>query len=132
MDKVRKTDEEWRRELTPEQYRVMRQKGTERPFTGEYDAETAEGTYRCAGCGEPLFSSDTKFDAGCGWPSFFDAEEGKVVTEEDTTHGMRRTEILCARCDSHLGHVFPDGPKPTGQRYCVNSASLKLDRREQG
>ncbi|CAN5723785.1 peptide-methionine (R)-S-oxide reductase MsrB [soil metagenome] len=129
MEKVRKTEEEWRRELTPEQYHVLREKATERPFTGEYDKETADGVYRCAACGEPLFSSDTKFDAGCGWPSFYDAiEEGKVATEEDATLGMRRTEILCAKCDSHLGHVFPDGPRPTGQRYCVNSASLKLDR----
>lgn len=128
MDKVRKSEEEWRRELTPEQYRILREKGTERPFTGEYNAEKRQGTYRCAACGEPLFSSDAKYDSGSGWPSFYAAmDDARVATEEDGSHGMRRTEIMCARCDSHLGHVFPDGPRPTGLRYCVNSASLRLD-----
>jgi peptide-methionine (R)-S-oxide reductase len=128
MEKVRKSDEEWRQELTPEQYRILREKGTEPAFTGEYNAEKREGTYRCAACGEPLFSSDAKYDSGSGWPSFYAAiEEEKVATEEDRSHGMRRTEIMCARCNSHLGHVFPDGPRPTGMRFCVNSASLRLD-----
>jgi peptide-methionine (R)-S-oxide reductase len=128
MDKVRKSEEEWRRELTPEQYRVLREKGTEPAFTGEYNAEKREGTYRCAACGEPLFSSAAKYDSGSGWPSFYAAiEDEKVETEEDRSHGMRRTEIMCARCNSHLGHVFPDGPRPTGMRFCVNSASLRLD-----
>jgi peptide-methionine (R)-S-oxide reductase len=128
MEKVRKSDEEWRKELTPEQYRILREKGTEPAFTGEYNAEKREGTYRCAACGEPLFSSDAKYDSGSGWPSFYAAiEEEKVATEEDRSHGMRRTEIMCARCNSHLGHVFPDGPRPTGMRFCVNSASLRLD-----
>jgi peptide-methionine (R)-S-oxide reductase len=128
MDKVRKSEEEWRRELTPDQYRILREKGTEPAFTGEYNAEKREGTYRCAACGEPLFSSAAKYDSGSGWPSFYAAiEDEKVETEEDRSHGMRRTEIMCARCNSHLGHVFPDGPRPTGMRFCVNSASLRLD-----
>jgi peptide-methionine (R)-S-oxide reductase len=125
---MKKSDEEWRRELTPEQYRIMREKGTEAPFTGEYLNEKTAGVYRCAACGTPLFSSDTKYDSGSGWPSFYSpVDDANVHTEDDSTHGMRRTEILCATCDAHLGHVFPDGPRPTGLRYCVNSASLQLD-----
>jgi peptide-methionine (R)-S-oxide reductase len=128
MEKVRKSEEEWQRELSAEQYRVLREKGTERPFTGEYNGEKRKGIYRCGACGEPLFSSDAKYDSGSGWPSFYaPIDEEKVATDEDGSHGMRRTEILCAKCDSHLGHVFPDGPRPTGLRYCVNSLSLKLD-----
>jgi len=130
-DKVVKTDEEWRRLLTPEQYRIMRQKGTERAFTGEYWNTKTKGVYRCAGCGQELFESDTKFGSGCGWPSFWaPAGEKTVRTESDTSLGMVRTEILCSRCDAHLGHVFEDGPKPTGLRYCVNSAALKLVKEE--
>ena len=128
--KVTKTDEEWRRELSPEEYEVMRRKGTERPFTGEYNAEKSPGVYRCKGCGRELFRSDTKFDSGTGWPSFYEpASEDAVATEEDRSHLMTRTEVLCATCDAHLGHVFDDGPEPTGQRYCINSVSLDLDRR---
>lgn len=128
-EKIRKSEEEWARELTPEQYRIVRQKGTERPFTGEYVEEHADGTYRCVACGEALFTSDTKYDSGSGWPSFHSPVAPDAVEEhEDRTHGMRRTEITCSRCGAHLGHVFPDGPRPTGLRYCVNSASLKLER----
>lgn len=131
MEKIKKTEEEWRKELTPEQYHVLREKGTERPFTGEYADSKTEGVYRCAACGEELFTSDTKYDSGCGWPSFYQpANKDVVETHDDTSFGMRRTEVVCARCESHLGHVFPDGPRPTGMRFCINSASLKLDPKE--
>ncbi len=128
-ENVRKSDEEWRRELTPEQYRVLREKATERPFTGEYLRNEQEGMYRCAACGAPLFRSETKFDAGCGWPSFSaPAADAAIREQTDLSHGMRRTEVLCERCGGHLGHVFPDGPEPTGLRYCINSVALDFDR----
>ncbi len=127
-EKIQKTEEEWRRELTPEQYRVLREKGTERAWTGKYAAEKRDGTYRCAGCGAELFRSDTKFESGSGWPSFFQpASDGAVETDEDRSFLMRRTEALCASCGGHLGHVFEDGPHPTGLRYCIHSAALELD-----
>ena len=126
MTKIQKTDAQWRAELTPEQFRVLRQKGTEAPFTGEYDHVFEPGTYRCAGCGAEL--SGTKYDSGCGWPAFYaPASEDAVDEESDVSHGMIRTEVMCANCGGHLGHVFPDGPAPTGQRYCINSASLRLE-----
>jgi peptide-methionine (R)-S-oxide reductase len=131
MEKMRKDEREWRRELTPEQYHVTREKGTERAFTGEYWDEKTPGVYRCLCCGEPLFSSDTKYDSGTGWPSFYaPIDAAKVETEEDRTLGMRRTEVMCAKCGAHLGHVFPDGPRPTGARFCINSCALKLEPQE--
>jgi methionine-R-sulfoxide reductase len=124
---MQKTEEEWKKALSPEQYYILRQKGTERPYSGKFYAHKERGMYTCAGCGVELFSSDQKFDAHCGWPSFFDElPGGKVKTHRDVSHGMVRTEITCANCGGHLGHVFDDGPKPTGLRYCVNSGSLEF------
>jgi len=124
-EKVIKSDEEWRKVLSPEQYRILRQRGTERAFTGKYWNLKEEGTYVCAGCGQELFQSDAKFDSGCGWPSFWDVtDRSKIETRDDYSYGMHRIEVLCSRCGGHLGHVFDDGPRPTGLRYCINSASL--------
>ena len=128
MEKVTKSEQEWKAELSPEQYHVLREAGTEAPFTGEYVDTKEGGVYRCAACGQELFDSGTKFDSGTGWPSFFDPmDSDRVETHEDNSQGMRRIEVVCSRCGSHLGHVFPDGPRPTGQRYCINSCSLDFD-----
>jgi peptide-methionine (R)-S-oxide reductase len=127
--RVEKPESEWKRELSPAEYKVIREKGTEPPFTGEYVHTKDEGVYRCKACGMPLFSSETKYDSGSGWPSFYQPVQGDNVKEhEDRSLFMRRTEVLCAACDAHLGHVFPDGPNPTGLRYCINSCSLELDK----
>lgn len=130
-DRIEKPDADWKKELSPEQYQVLRHKGTERAFTGAYWDHHGKGVYRCAGCDTPLFDSGTKFESGTGWPSFFaPLEQGAIEEEVDTSHGMRRVEVHCAKCGGHLGHLFPDGPQPTGQRYCVNSASLKFQSRD--
>ena len=133
MDKpIVKTEEEWKKELSPEEYRVLRECGTEPAFTGKYYNHKEDGTYTCAGCGAELFSSNTKYDSGSGWPSFYAAIDKEAIKEElDTSYGMRRIEIKCAQCDSHLGHVFPDGPNPTGMRYCVNSVSLDFEKEKE-
>ena len=129
--KVELTDAEWRERLTPEQYEILRQKGTERAFTGEYEHEKRAGTYRCAGCGKPLFRSDEKYESGSGWPSFWaPLGEDAVDTESDRSYGMVRTEVMCGDCGGHLGHVFDDGPEPTGLRYCINSVSLAFDAKK--
>ncbi|MFN2197216.1 MAG: peptide-methionine (R)-S-oxide reductase MsrB [Anaerolineales bacterium] len=130
-EKIQKSESEWKAELTPEQYTILREKGTERPFTGKYYRSKETGTYHCAACGNPLFTSDTKYESGSGWPSFWaPLAEGNVEIRRDTSHGMVRTEVLCARCGSHLGHVFDDGPQPTGLRYCINSISLDLEPKD--
>jgi len=131
MKKIQKTEQEWKATLTPEQYQITRQKGTEPAFTGQYYKTKDKGTYTCVCCGNELFSSETKYDSGSGWPSFWDPlAKQNVRMEQDSSHGMRRVEVMCAACEAHLGHVFPDGPNPTGTRYCINSASLKLEKKE--
>lgn len=132
-DKVNKTEEQWKQELTEEEYRVLREKGTERPFTGKYNDFKDVGTFTCNACGNPVFYSTAKFESGCGWPSFFESvTDSSIVLSEDRSHGMIRTEVTCGRCGSHLGHVFDDGPPPTGKRYCINSVSLEFKEKEEG
>ena len=129
-DKIRKSEEEWKQQLSPNQYYVTRQKGTEPPFTGEYESTDTAGIYKCVCCGQPLFRSESKFHSGCGWPSFTaPSDDASIETEADHSHRMSRTEVRCSRCEAHLGHVFDDGPGPAGLRYCINSASLKLDKK---
>ncbi len=127
---AKKTEDEWRKKLTPEQYHVLREKGTEMPFTGKFVSHHEDGSYVCAACGNELFFSQTKFDSHCGWPSFYDAKKGSVKFTDDDSHFMRRIEVTCAKCGGHLGHVFDDGPKPTGQRYCINSVSLDFRKKK--
>ena len=130
-DKVIKSDEEWKKELSPEEYRILREKGTERAFTGKYWDNHELGTYICAGCGTELFESDTKSDSGCGWPSYFEPiDSSRIIYKDDSSYGMKRTEVMCAKCGGHLGHVFDDGPPPTGLRYCINSGSMKFIKKE--
>ena len=124
LNKMKKTEAEWRKTLTDQEYRILREKGTERAFTGKYDGHFEKGVYNCSGCGNQLFESETKYRSGCGWPAFYDAIPGAIEEHDDNTLGMRRIEITCSKCDGHLGHVFNDGPKPTGLRYCVNSVSM--------
>ncbi len=126
-ESVPKSDDEWRETLTDEEYEILREAGTEAPFSGEFVDHAEDGSYVCAGCGAELFDSETKFDSGCGWPSFSDVDDDVVETRRDTSHGMDRTEVLCANCGGHLGHVFDDGPEPTGKRYCINSVALGFD-----
>ncbi|MDF1613214.1 peptide-methionine (R)-S-oxide reductase MsrB [Stygiobacter electus] len=130
MSNIIKTEEEWKKVLSKEQYHVLREKGTEKPFTGEYWNNFEKGVYKCAACGEVLFESDTKFDAGCGWPSFYKAiDKSKIIERDDFSYGMHRIEVLCKNCGGHLGHVFDDGPQPTGLRYCINSVSIKFEKK---
>ncbi|MCX7875576.1 MAG: peptide-methionine (R)-S-oxide reductase MsrB [Melioribacteraceae bacterium] len=130
MNKSYKTEEEWKKILTEEQYYVLREKGTERPFTGKYWNHFEKGVYKCAACGEVLFESETKFDAGCGWPSFYESiDKNKIIEKDDFSFGMHRIEVMCKNCGGHLGHVFNDGPKPTGLRYCINSVSIKFEKK---
>jgi len=129
--KIEKTEQEWEKELTPEQFHICREKGTERAFTGKYHNSKEKGVFKCVACGNELFDSSTKFDSGTGWPSFYQPVQAEnVETEEDHSYGMRRTEVMCGSCGAHLGHVFPDGPRPTGLRYCINSVALKMDPKE--
>ena len=130
-DKIIKSDEVWKKELSPEEYRILREKGTERAFTGKYWDHHELGTYICAACGTELFESDTKFDSGCGWPSYFEPiDSSRIIYKDDSSYGMKRTEVMCAKCNGHLGHVFDDGPPPTGLRYCINSGSMKFIKKE--
>jgi peptide-methionine (R)-S-oxide reductase len=129
-DKIKKSEAEWQKELDPLQHHVLRQHGTERPFTSPLNNEKRTGVFRCAGCGEPLFDSNTKYESGSGWPSFWAAKDDAVETSSDSSHGMIRTEVTCAKCGGHLGHLFPDGPRPTGNRYCMNGAALKFEEKK--